>query len=328
MNAAPVDSQTLINLAREVLQTEADAVLALRDRIDTGFVHCVELILQTKGRVIVAGIGKTGHIGRKLAATFASTGTPAFFVHAAEAMHGDLGMVTGQDTVIAISYSGASSEIVDILPLIKRRGAKLIAITGNAASGLGKAADVVLLTTVAKEACPLNLAPTASTTAALAMGDALAVACLQARGFTSEDFAQSHPGGKLGRRLLTRVKDVMRVGEQVPRVPLAATVEQALFAISSGGLGMTVVIAADGSLAGLFTDRDLRRTLAEVADFRTAPVAAHMTRTPKTIFAEQMAVDAAELMDSFRISQLVVVDEAQRVVGAFNTLDLLNAGVI
>jgi arabinose-5-phosphate isomerase len=321
----------VLALAKEVLRVEGEAVLSLMARIDQNLVDAVALILKRSkdgGRTLLVGIGKTGHIGRKLAATFASTGTPAHFIHATEAMHGDLGMITGADVVIAISNSGSNSELVDILPVIKARGAALIAITGNTASPLALAAEVVLDAGVAKEACPLNLAPTASTTAALAMGDALAVACLHARGFTEADFAASHPGGKLGRRLLTRVKQVMRVGKAVPIVGSDATVEQALFAISSGGLGMTLIADADHVLQGIFTDRDLRRSLAEVDNFRTAKVSAHMTANPKTISPEQLAVDAAELMDSYRISQLVVVDEERHILGAFNTLDLLNAGVL
>jgi arabinose-5-phosphate isomerase len=280
--------------------------------------------------VVVTGIGKSGHIARKIAATLASTGTPALFVHPAEAQHGDLGMISRDDVVIALSHSGESAELVDILPLIKRRGARLIAFTGKSNSSLAKEADIVLDCAVEREACPLNLAPTASTTAALAMGDALAVVLLEARGFTAEDFALSHPGGKLGRKLLTHVRDVMRAPEHVPTVPSSATLEQAMLAISKGALGMTVVLDADSQhVGGIFTDRDLRVALNQTTgDFRGQPVAAFMTRTPKTIGPDKLAVDAAEMMDRHRISQLIVVDDNNQLLGAFNTLDLMNKGVL
>ncbi len=312
------------------LAIEAEALVALGARVDGAFARAVEALLACKGRVIVTGIGKSGHIASKIAATLASTGTPAHFVHPAEAQHGDLGMISRNDLVIALSHSGESAELVTILPLIKRRGALLIAFTGKMSSSLAREADIALDCGVAREACPLNLAPTASTTAALAMGDALAVTLLEARGFTAEDFAQSHPGGKLGRRLLTHVRDVMRPPENVPCVPSNATLEQAMFAISKGALGMTVVIEA-GKVAGIFTDRDLRVALASFTsgtDFRSAPVSKYMTATPKTIHPDKLAVDAAELMDRHRISQLLVVDDEKRLLGAFNTLDLMNKGVL
>jgi arabinose-5-phosphate isomerase len=317
---------------RVALEIEAQAVAGLGARLDHSFAESVEVLLGCKGRVIVTGMGKSGHIARKIAATLASTGTPAHFVHPAEAQHGDLGMISRDDVVIALSHSGESAELVDILPLLKRRGTTLIALTGKPKSSLAREADITLDCGVAREACPLNLAPTASTTAALAMGDALAVTLLEARGFTAEDFAQSHPGGKLGRRLLTHVRDVMRPAEKVPQVACDATLEQAMLSISKGALGMTVVLDGGGEqVGGIFTDRDLRVALATFsagADFRSAPVAKFMTVSPKTIQADKLAVDAAEMMDRHRISQLIVVDDHNRLLGAFNTLDLMNKGVL
>jgi arabinose-5-phosphate isomerase len=316
--------------ARQALDIEIAAVSAMRARLTDAFAIAVDTLLHCRGRVVVTGIGKSGHIARKIAATLASTGTPALFVHPAEAQHGDLGMISRDDVVIALSHSGESAELVDILPLIKRRGARLIAFTGKSNSSLAKEADIVLDCAVEREACPLNLAPTASTTAALAMGDALAVVLLEARGFTAEDFALSHPGGKLGRKLLTHVRDVMRAPEHVPTVPSSATLEQAMLAISKGALGMTVVLDADSKrVGGIFTDRDLRVALNQTTgDFRGQPVAAFMTKTPKTIGPDKLAVDAAEMMDRHRISQLIVVDDNNQLLGAFNTLDLMNKGVL
>ncbi|NTX30787.1 KpsF/GutQ family sugar-phosphate isomerase [Burkholderia pyrrocinia] len=325
---AKINDDRALALAREVLDIEADAVRALRDQIDGGFVQAVALLLGCRGRVVVSGIGKSGHIARKIAATLASTGTPAFFVHPAEASHGDLGMVTSDDVFIGISYSGESEELVAILPLVKRIGAKLIAITGRAGSSLGTLADVNLNAAVAKEACPLNLAPTASTTAALALGDALAVAVLDARGFGSEDFARSHPGGALGRRLLTYVRDVMRSGDDVPSVGLDATLSDALFQITAKRLGMTAVVDADGKVAGIFTDGDLRRVLALGGDFRTLPITDVMTRDPRTIAPDHLAVEAVELMERHRINQMLVVDADGALIGALNMHDLFSKKVI
>lgn len=315
-------------MAKRVLRIEAEAVAALIDRIDGDFERAVELILARNGRVIVTGIGKSGHIGRKLAATLASTGTPAYFVHAAEAAHGDLGMITPDDVVIALSNSGSSEEILTIVPQVKRRGASLVAITGAADSPLAREADVHLDAAVAEEACPLNLAPTASTTAALALGDALAVALLDARGFSASDFASAHPGGSLGRRLLTHVRDVMRPAADVPQVSPEAPVLDALLAMTRGGLGMTAIIAPSGQIAGIFTDGDLRRTLERGADIRNASIGDVMTRNPHCIRPEALAVEAAETMERLRISQLLVANSTGALAGALNTHDLMRARVI
>ncbi|MBD5801806.1 Arabinose 5-phosphate isomerase KdsD [Azoarcus sp. Aa7] len=317
-----------ISLARRVLRIEADAVVALADRLGTEFEQAVDLILQRSGRVIVTGIGKSGHIGRKLAATLASTGTPAYFVHAAEAAHGDLGMITPEDIVIALSNSGASEEVLTIVPLVKRQGAKLISITGKPESPLAREADVHLDAAVAEEACPLNLAPTASTTAALALGDALAVALLDARGFGADDFARSHPGGSLGRRLLTHVGDVMRPSEGVPQVSEDASMMAALIEMSRGGMGMTAVVGADGRPIGIFTDGDLRRALERGCDARSATIAEVMTRNPRSIDPDALAAAAAEVMERQRINQLLVVDRHGTLAGALTTHDLMLAKVI
>ncbi|KVG70424.1 arabinose-5-phosphate isomerase [Burkholderia ubonensis] len=325
---AKINDDRALALARDVLDIEADAVRALSEQLDGDFVKAVALLLGCGGRVVVSGIGKSGHIARKIAATLASTGTPAFFVHPAEASHGDLGMVTADDVFIGISYSGESEELVAILPLVKRIGAKLIAITGRAESSLGQLADVNLNAAVAKEACPLNLAPTASTTAALALGDALAVAVLDARGFGSEDFARSHPGGALGRRLLTYVRDVMRTGDEIPSVGLDATLSDALFQITAKRLGMTAVVDADGKVAGIFTDGDLRRVLERDGDFRRLPIVDVMTRQPRTIGPDHLAVEAVELMERHRINQMLVVDADGALIGALNMHDLFSKKVI
>ncbi|MBZ5793422.1 KpsF/GutQ family sugar-phosphate isomerase [Burkholderia contaminans] len=325
---AKINDNRALALARDVLDIEADAVRALRDQLDGDFVQAVALLLGCRGRVVVSGIGKSGHIARKIAATLASTGTPAFFVHPAEASHGDLGMVTSDDVFIGISYSGESEELVAILPLVKRIGAKLIAITGRAESSLGTLADVNLNAAVSKEACPLNLAPTASTTAALALGDALAVAVLDARGFGSEDFARSHPGGALGRRLLTYVRDVMRSGDDVPSVGLDASLSDALFQITAKRLGMTAVVDAGGKVVGIFTDGDLRRVLARDDDFRTLSITDVMTRDPRTIAPDHLAVEAVELMERYRINQMLVVDADGALIGALNMHDLFSKKVI
>ena len=319
---------TALDLARAVIEIEAQAVAALGPRLGGDFLRALDLILRCKGRVVVSGIGKSGHIGRKLAATFASTGTPAMFVHAAEAAHGDLGMVTTQDVFVALSNSGSSPELMTIVPILKREGTPLIAITGSDRSALAQAADIHLDCRVEREACPLNLAPTSSTTAMLALGDALAIACLDARGFGPQDFARSHPGGALGRRLLTRVADVMRTGDAVPSVGLGASVMDAVHEISGKQLGMTAVLEDDGRLAGIFTDGDLRRLLERGEDARTTRVSTVMTRTPLTIGADALAAQAAQLLDSGRKNQLLVVDAARRVVGALHMHDLMRAKVI
>ena len=321
-------SSTALELARRVLAIEADAVRALIDRLDERFLAAVSLILDCRGRVVVSGIGKSGHIARKVASTLASTGTPAYFLHPAEAIHGDLGMIQPDDVFIGISHSGESEELLRIIPLIKRQGAKLIALTGHQASTLAREADTHLDAGVAQEACPLNLAPTASTTAALALGDALAVALLDARGFSADDFARSHPGGTLGRRLLTHVADVMRRGADVPSVPDTATLLQAVHEMSRGRLGMTAVVDAAGRVAGIFTDGDLRRVLAKVSDLSGAGIAELMTPGPRTIRPGALAVEAVELMERHKINQLVVVDDNDKLVGALNMHDLFRAKVI
>lgn len=317
-----------LDLAREVLRIEADAVQALIARIDRDFLAAVQIILDCKGRIVVSGMGKSGHIARKIAATLASTGTPAFFVHPGEASHGDLGMITQDDVVIALSNSGESAEITTILPLIKRRGAKLIGMSGNPASTLARESDAHLNAAVDKEACPHNLAPTASTTAALALGDALAVALLDARGFTPEDFARTHPGGSLGRRLLVHVRDVMHSGEKLPVVVETASLKDALLEMTRKGLGMTAIVDGTGRLAGVFTDGDLRRTLEKTINVHAANIADLMTRNPKSIGPDQLAVEAVERMQELKINGLLVVDAGQRLVGALNMHDLLKAGVV
>lgn len=327
---SPQDSKdnSAIDMARRVLRIESDAVAALAGRIDGDFAHAVRLILESAGRVIVTGIGKSGHIGRKLAATLASTGTPAYFVHAAEAAHGDMGMITPADIVIALSNSGTSEELLTIVPLVKRQGARLIAMTGNPGSPLAREADVHLDSGVSEEACPLNLAPTASTTAALALGDALAVAVLDARGFSPDDFARSHPGGALGRRLLTHVRDVMRPADRVPVIAHDAQVGEALLAMTRGGLGMTAVATDGGTIAGIFTDGDLRRSLERGLDLRKQKIGDIMTRNPQSIGPDALAVEAAEMMERLRISQLLVIAPDGALAGALNTHDLMQAKVI
>ena len=325
--SAPDESRA-VALARRVLSIEAEAVHALAARIGEEFERAVEIILARHGRVIVTGVGKSGHIGRKLAATLASTGTPAYFVHAAEAAHGDLGMITPEDVVIALSNSGSSEELLTIVPLVKRQGARLIAMTGKPDSPLAREADAHLDAGVGEEACPLNLAPTASTTAALALGDALAVALLDARGFAAEDFARSHPGGALGRRLLTHVGDVMRPAAAVPRVGSDAPLTHALLAMTAGGMGMTAVVDADEVPVGIFTDGDLRRALEKGRDVRSARVSEVMTRNPRSIAPGALAAEAAATMENLRISQLLVLDQAGRLAGALTTHDLMLAKVI
>ncbi len=321
-----------LQFAHHTLQIEADAILALKQRLasDGGaqFVKAVHLLLQCKGRVVVSGIGKSGHIARKIASTLASTGTPALFVHAAEASHGDLGMITSDDALIAISYSGEAGELVGIVPIVKRMGAALITITGSDESSLAKLADVHLNVKVDKEACPLNLAPTASTTATLALGDALAVALLDARGFGEEDFARSHPGGALGRRLLTHVRDVMRTGEAIPTVNEDATLYAALLEISKKGMAMTAIVDAAGRAIGVFTDGDLRRLIENQRDFSTLSIAEVMHANPRSVHPDQLAVEAVDLMEEFRINQLLVTDADGKLVGALHIHDLTRAKVI
>ncbi len=321
-------SEGALSLAREVLETEANAISALVGRLDGSFLAAVSLLLACRGRVVVSGIGKSGHVARKIASTMASTGTPAFFVHPAEASHGDLGMITRDDAMLALSYSGESEELLTIIPLIKRQGAKLVAMTGNPASTLAREADVHLDTHVDKEACPLNLAPTASTTAALAMGDALAIALLDARGFGKEDFARSHPGGSLGRRLLTHVSDAMRTGDEVPAVHETATLAETVLEISRKRMGMTAVVDHDRRIVGIFTDGDLRRSLERGVDIRATPVSAVMTRSPRTIRPEALAVEAVEIMERTKSTQLPVVDANGTLVGALNIHDLFRAKVL
>jgi arabinose-5-phosphate isomerase len=322
------DSRRAVDMGRRVLRIEAEAVAALAERIGTEFHQAVDLILACSGRVIVSGIGKSGHVARKIAATMASTGTPAYFVHAAEAVHGDLGMITRDDVLIAISNSGENDELLTVVPLVKRQGGRLIAITGKPDSPLAREADVHLDAGVREEACPLNLAPTASTTAALALGDALAVALLDARGFSATDFARSHPGGSLGRRLLTHVRDVMRPAAEVPSVAETTPVPEALRAMSSGTLGMTTVCDAEGRVTGIFTDGDLRRAMEAHGDLRATPVAGVATRAPRTIAPDRLAVEAVEMMDRLKINQLLVLDDAGKLAGALNMHDLFRAKVV
>ncbi len=325
--AAHAGAQALA-LAREVLAIEAQAVQALSDRLDANFTAALDLILNCRGRIVVSGMGKSGHIARKIASTLASTGTPAFFVHPGEASHGDLGMITRDDVVIALSNSGESPELLTIVPILKRTGAKLIAMTGNPQSSLAREADAHLDASVAKEACPLGLAPTASTTAALALGDALAIALLDARGFGSEDFARSHPGGALGRRLLVHVSDVMRTGDALPRIGESATLRDALLEMTKKGMGMTAVVDADQRVVGIYTDGDLRRSLDRGCDIHATPVAEVMTRKPHTIAPGKLAAEAVQHMQDFKVYSLLVVDGAGHLVGALSMHDLMRAGVV
>jgi len=324
-----VDAVHVLSLARRVLATEADAISRLAERLGDLFVAAVVLILNCRGRVVVSGIGKSGHIARKLAATLASTGTPAFFVHPAEASHGDLGMITPDDVVVMLSNSGETDELMLLTPHLKRQGAKIIALTGNEQSSLAQAADVHLDAAVDSEACPLGLAPTASTTATLALGDALAIALLDARGFSVEDFARSHPGGPLGRRLLTHVRDVMVSGAKLPIVKSDATLESAIVEMSSKGMGMTAVIDDAGRVAGIFTDGDLRRCLAHTRDIASVKVAGVMTKTPRTIGPERLAIDCVDLMETVpKVMVLLVADDDRRLVGALHLHDLFRARVV
>jgi arabinose-5-phosphate isomerase len=324
-----LDELTVRKSAMTVIVTEARAIEALQARVNGNFLRACQLMFECQGRVVVIGIGKSGHIARKIAATLASTGTPAFFVHPAEASHGDLGMITHKDVVLSLSNSGETDELLTILPLIKRQNVPLIALTGNELSSLAKLADVHLDVSVSEEACPLGLAPTASTTAALVMGDALAIALLEARGFTSEDFARSHPAGTLGRRLLVRISDIMHSGKQIPIVDQNASLTSALVEMTRTGLGMTAVTNELGELLGVFTDGDLRRAVDDAnIDLRDTPVMRLMTSNPKTITADKLAAEAAQVMETHKIHALLVVNDENKVVGALNIHDLLRARVV
>jgi arabinose-5-phosphate isomerase len=326
--AVELTKDEILALASEVLAIEARAVDSLRARLDDSFLAACRLCLDTPGRIVVAGMGKSGHISSKIAATLASTGTPSFFVHPGEASHGDLGMITDQDVLLAISYSGETDEILTILPLVKRMGAKIIAMSGKPNSTLAKAADVHLDVSVSEEACPLNLAPTASTTATLAMGDALAVALLKLRGFTAEDFAMSHPSGSLGKRLLLRVADVMQTGDAIPSVAPDVPLTEGLMEMTQKGLGMTAIVDPENRIAGIFTDGDLRRALDEGVDVRSTRMDEIMHSNCKTITADVLAVEAVVLMEENKITSLLVADEELRLVGALNIHDLFRAGIM
>ena len=317
-----------LQLARETLDIEAEALMGLKSRLDARFSQAVQMMLNVQGRVVVTGMGKSGHIGSKIAATLASTGTPAMFVHPGEASHGDLGMIKAIDVVLAISNSGESDELVSILPVLKRLGVPLIAMTGGLTSALAQHADVVLDSSVSKEACPLNLAPTASTTAQLALGDALAVALLDARGFKAEDFARSHPGGSLGRRLLTHVSDVMRKDDQVPSVLPSASFSELMQEMSRKGLGASAIVNEAGHILGIFTDGDLRRLIEKGLDLRLLKAKDVMHANPRTVNLNALAVEAAELMEQFKITSVLVVNDANALCGALNTNDLMRAKVI
>lgn len=328
LNHDPGQAATLVASGQRVFAIEQGALAAVAGRLGADFASACSHILACHGRVVTCGMGKSGHVARKIAATLASTGTPAFFVHPGEAGHGDLGMITEGDVVLALSYSGESDEILMLLPVLKRQGNLLIAMTGRPQSSLARAADIHLDVSVPEEACPLHLAPTSSTTASIAMGDALAVALLEARGFTADDFARSHPAGSLGRRLLLHITDVMHSGDELPRVTQDASLSEALVEMSRKRLGMTCVVDGDGHLVGLFTDGDLRRALDSDLDVRSARIAEVMTRSPRTIGADRLAVEAARLMETHKINGLIVVDADNRAVGALNIHDLLRARVV
>jgi arabinose-5-phosphate isomerase len=323
-----MNDDALIELGRQALNVEIDGLRAQVPRLGAEFARACRICLACGGRIVVTGMGKSGHVGGKIAATLASTGTPAFFVHSGEASHGDIGMITRDDVVLALSNSGETEEILTIVPVIKRLGVPLIAFTGNALSALARLANVHLDIAVPAEACPLNLAPTASTTAALAVGDALAVTLLKARGFTEEDFARSHPAGSLGRRLLLLVKDVMRKGEDVPKVRGSATLAEGLMEVTRKGLGLTAIVDAAGRVEGVFTDGDLRRALDRSADVRATRMDSVMTRNAKTVRPDSLAAEAVHLMEAHRITALIVVEEDNTLVGALNVHDLLRAGVV
>jgi arabinose-5-phosphate isomerase len=326
--AKKLSNEELLDLARETLEIEARAVQRMSSRLSDDFATACRLCMATTGRVVVTGMGKSGHIASKIAATLASTGTPAFFMHPAEASHGDLGMITNQDLLLAISYSGESVEIITFLPLIKRLGAKLVTMTGNPDSTLANAADVHLDVGVTEEACPLNLAPTASTTATLAMGDALAVALLKYRGFTAEDFARSHPSGALGKRLLLRVSDVMRSGDEVPAVSTNVSLRDGLMEMTQKGLGMTAIVNKDHRIVGIFTDGDLRRALDEGADVHETKMSDVMHTGCKTTSPDILAAEAVHILEENQITSLLVADDEQRLVGALNVHDLFRAGIM
>lgn len=323
-----MDSVALKNLAREVISTEADAVASLENRIDDNFVTACEIILGCKGRVVVLGMGKSGHIASKIAATLASTGTPAFFVHPAEASHGDLGMITAGDVVLALSNSGETDEVKRIIPLLKRLGVSIVAMTGKPASTLATHADVNINVEVANEACPLGLAPTSSTTAALVMGDALAVSLLEARGFTAEDFARSHPAGQLGRRLLLHISDIMHSGDDMPVVAETASLSQAIMEMTRKRLGMVAITTNDMQVLGIYTDGDLRRTMEQAIDPHNTLIGEHMTRNSRSILPTALAVEAVELLQKHKVQGLLVIDEQSRLQGMLNFHDLLQAGVV
>ncbi|WP_114563887.1 KpsF/GutQ family sugar-phosphate isomerase [Ephemeroptericola cinctiostellae] len=327
-NSTHLNDDAILNVALNVLTIEAQALMDLTRTLDINFVNAVRTMLACKGRVVVSGMGKSGHIARKLAATFASTGTPAFFMHPGEAAHGDLGMITADDVVLALSYSGKSDELMAILPAVKRHNTKLIAMTGNPESPMAKLSDVHLLVKVEKEACPLNLAPTASTTASLALGDALAVALLELRGFSADDFARSHPAGALGRRLLTYVANVMRLGDDIPAVSSGASLTDALLMMSQKRMGMTAVVDEAHKVLGVLTDGDVRRLFEKGVDVRTLRIDDVMHPNPHTIASDVLAVSAVEMMQTHRINQLLVVDQDHALVGALNVHDLFAAGVM
>ena len=330
MTESHFDADAALKLGRDVLAHEADAILAASSRIGEtpDFVEAVKAILGCRGRLVVSGVGKSGHIGRKLAATFASTGTPAFFVHAGEAAHGDLGMITSEDIVLGISYSGETQELLMIVPILKREGARLIAMTGNPDSTLARHADLHINCRVDREACPLNLAPTSSTTTTLALGDALAVACLSAKGFSKEDFARSHPGGSLGRRLLLHVRDIMRTGEEVPSVTADIRVLDAVREITKKHIGMTAVVDAENRVIGIFTEGDLRRLIERLGDIREVVMRDVMTPNPHTIGADKLAAAAVKELEACQCNQLLVVDDEKRLIGALHMHDLMNARVL
>ncbi len=322
------NQSSIIELAQAVIETEARSVAEMKARIDTSFVRACKLMLNTKGRVVVVGMGKSGHIGGKIAATFASTGTPAFFVHPGEASHGDLGMITADDVILALSNSGETHEVISLLPVIKRKGVPLIAMTGNPKSQLAVNSSVHINVQISKEACPLGLAPTSSTTAALAMGDALAVALLDSRGFTSDDFALSHPGGSLGRRLLLHIDDLMHTGDNLPKITGDKLISEALIEMTSKRLGMTTVVDDNQILLGVFTDGDLRRAIENKVDLHQTPVAKVMTSNCKTIMKGILAAEAVQIMEDHKINGLIVVTEDNHPIGALNMHDLLKAGVV
>lgn len=328
MNEHANINESTLELAKTVLKREAQALEFLAQTIDDDFLKAVQLLLNCRGRVVVSGVGKSGHIGCKVAATFASTGTPSFFVHAGEAAHGDLGMITKDDVVLAISNSGTTGELLTIVPTIKREGAKLIAMTSSPDSALARYADIHLDVGVRQEACPLGLAPTTSTTATLALADALAVACLQAKGFSADDFARSHPGGALGRRLLIHVADIMRTAEAVPSVTTKATVLEAVREITAKRIGMTAIVDENNILKGIFTEGDLRRLIERVGDIRHVCIADVMTPNPKTIAKEALAAEAAHILDKSLCNQLLIVDQDKRLIGALHLHDLMSAKVI